>query len=109
MVGASRRRSGGQRSPPTRGSPPSRRRPPEGGAGFTRQLFAQVFDLGDDAIELIDEFGSTRGRERFDERPVVPERAVLSAGEPRPQVFTEPAVIAQDRARVVQLVRSRDE
>jgi hypothetical protein len=69
-----------------------------------------VFDLRNDAVELVDELGSTRGLdEHIDQCSVVPERAFLFAREPGPELVADAAVVAQDRARVVQLVRGRDE
>src|SRR5438552_17544413 len=76
-----------------------------------RSIIRQQFKLGQSAIELLHESRKLSGftAKRVHERTVVPKSALLTGVESGPEFFSFLAIIHQDRADIVQFVRSRYE
>src|SRR5690349_2663039 len=64
-----------------------------------------AFDAADDAIELVDETSAAGFAVRPDQRLVIRDDVVGAGAEALPHAIAEIAEIAQDRIRVVDLVR----
>ena len=66
---------------------------------------SKLFDLGHDAIELVDEIGViAMFAKRGHERAVIPERALLLTGKPLENFRPMPSQFGQDSARIMQFI-----
>ena len=75
-----------------------------------RPSTTQLLNLGHDSVQLIDQiFVIAVVTERGDECAIVPKCAVLFSGEPIEHFQSNSSQLGQDRAGVMQLVRSGDE
>src|SRR5207302_9478079 len=69
----------------------------------------EALELGDHAVELLDQRIRAGGAKRLHQGAIIPEHSTLATREPAPHRLADLAVIGEDFPRVVQLIGGRDQ